>query len=157
MPSVNNFFPSYSDIVFKTNGLQFVGVTSIKYSGGLKRGRVKGTQKLALGITNGSYEADGEVEFILVSAQLLMNSLNFIGAPLGGYAFVPLSVTVAYQPIGPVPLIIDSFVCYLGKQDSDNKVSEDASMRKFSLEIPGSIFRNGIPDVTDLNSIGAVG
>lgn len=159
---VNGSYPSFADIVFRVGvaggtTLQFVGVTSIDYDDDLKRSKVFGTQKVSLGLTNGKYEANGSVTFLLNPANLLIATLGVIGIPFGGFRFVPITVSVSYAPIGPLPNVLDSWVCFLGKQDSKNKVSEDASERTFSMYIPGAINWNGFPGAFDLNSIGAVG
>lgn len=156
-PLVNGFYPAYADIIFRMNGLQFVGVTSIDYSDDLKRAKVYGTQKVMLGLTTGKYEAEGSVTFLLSPAQLLLASLSTIGLALGGFRFVPMGVTISYAPIGPLPLVTDSFVCFLGKQEAKNKVGDDALERTFGLYLPGAISWNGSPGAIDLNSIGAVG
>jgi hypothetical protein len=155
-PLIQGFFPSYSDVEVNVNGLHFVGVTSITYNDDLKRSKVRGTQKVPLGLTNGSYEAEGEIEFTLPAATLLISTLSVVGAALGGFRFVPCGITVAYVPVGITTLVVDDFVCFLGKLDAQNKVSDEALMRKFSLVIPGAINWNGSPGAIDLNSIGAV-
>lgn len=161
MPTVNGF-PCFADIVFRVGvpagpGLQFVGVTSINYDDDMKRAMVYGTQRAPLGVTAGKYEAHGDVTFLLNPAQLMMQALQVFGALLGGFRFVPVRVSCAWQPTGPVAMVLDSFTCYVGKQEAKNKVGDEASERTFGLYIPGVISWNGIPGVVDLNSIGAVG
>jgi|SRR5580658_515817 hypothetical protein len=155
-PLINGFFPSYADIEVNVNGLHFVGVSEVNYSDDLKRSKVKGTQKIPLGLTNGSYEAEGDIEFTQPAAALLISTLSALGFALGGFRFVPCGITIAYVPVGVTTLIVDDFVCFLGKQEQKNKVSDEAIMRRFTLVIPGAINWNGSPGAIDLNSIGAV-
>jgi hypothetical protein len=161
-PLINGFYPSFADILLRTGiaggpTLQFVGVSAIDYDDDLKRSKVYGTQKVSLGLTSGKYEATGSITFLLPNANLLTSTLGAIGLALGGFRFVPLTVSCAWAPIGPVPTTLDSFVCFLGKQESKNKVSDEASERTFGLYIPGAINWNGFPGAFDLNSIGAAG
>jgi len=155
-PLINGAYPSWADVVFRTNGLQFVGITELNYSDDMKRSRVYGTQRVQLGLTAGKYESDGDVTFLLPAASLLLATLAISGALLGGFRFIPLACTVSYQPLGPVPLVTDAFVCFLGKQEAKGKVSDDALDRKFSLYLATAIVWNGAPGCFDLNSIGAV-
>jgi hypothetical protein len=159
-PLINGFYYSYADIEFTVTGQRFVGVTEINYDDDLKRAKVYGTQKSPLGLTTGKYEANGDVEFLLEAAVLLTQTLALQGAGFGGFRFVPMNVTVSYTTAGlnnPLPLVTDSFVCYLGKQDAKNKVSDEALTRKFGLYLPSVITWNGNPGVTDPNSFGAFG
>lgn len=156
-PLINGFYPAYADIILRTNGLQIVGATAIDYSDDLKRTKVYGTQKVPLGLTTGKYEADGSITLLLSPAMLLLATLSTVGLVLGGFRFVPIGVTVSYAPIGPLPLVTDSFVCFLGKQEAKQKVSDDPIERTFSLHLPGTIAWNGSPGAIDLNSIGAIG
>jgi hypothetical protein len=161
-PLINGTYPAYADILLRVGiaggpTLQFVGVTAIDYDDDLKRSKVYGTQSVSLGLTRGKYEANGSITFLLPNANLVTSTLGAIGIALGGFRFVPLTVSVAWAPIGIIPTTLDSFVCFLGKQESKNKVSDDPSERAFSLYIPGAISWNGFPGAFDLNSIGAVG
>ena len=161
-PLINGAYPSFADIVMRVGVagagiLQFVGVSAIDYDDDCKRSKVYGTQKVSLGLTNGKYEANGSITMFANPATLLLTTLGAIGLPLGGFRFVPISISVAYAPIGPLPTILDSFSCFIGKQEAKNKVSDDPSERTFGLYLPGAINWNGMPGAFDLNSIGAVG
>jgi hypothetical protein len=161
-PLINGFYPAFSDVVFRVGiaggaTLQIVGCSSIDYDDDLKRSKVYGAQKVPLGLTSGKYEANGSVTMFVNPANLLISTLALAGIALGGFRFVPLTVTVSWQPVGPLPLILDSFTCFIGKQESKNKVSDDPSERTFGLYIPGAIVWNGEPGAYDLNSFGAVG
>lgn len=156
-PLINGFYPSYADIELNLNGLHIVGVTSISYDDDLKRSYVYGTQKVPLGLSTGKYVPNGEIELLLPQAQLVLDTLGLIGLAFGGFRFAPIGVTVSYAPVSPLPLITDDFVCYLGKQDAKNKVSDDALTRTFGLYIAGTINWGGNPGAIDLNSLGAAG
>ena len=160
-PILNGAIPSYADIIFRVAPaggatLQVTGVTSIDYDDDCKRAKVWGTGKVPLGLTNGKYEANGSVTLLNPSANLLIGILGTVGIPLGGFRFVPIGVSIAWAALGPIPTNLDSFVCFLGKQESKNKVGEDASERTFSLYIPGAIMWNGFAGAFDLNSLLAV-
>lgn len=161
-PLINGAYPSFADIILRVAPagsvpLQFVGVTAIDYDDDCKRSLVYGAQKVSLGLTNGKYEASGSITFLANPANLMLAILGSIGLAFGGFRFVPIGVSVAYAPIGPLPTILDSFSCFLGKQESKNKVGEDPSERTFGLYIPGAINWNGWPGAFDLNSTLAVG
>jgi len=107
--------------------------------------------------SNGNAGArNGSVTLLNPSANLLIGILGTVGIPLGGFRFVPIGVSIAWAALGPIPTNLDSFVCFLGKQESKNKVGEDASERTFSLYIPGAIMWNGFAGAFDLNSLLAV-
>src|ERR1019366_899029 len=145
-PILNGAIPSYADIIFRVAPaggatLQVTGATSLDYDDDCKRAKVWGT---------------GKVPLLLPSANLLIGILGLIGIPLGGFRFVPIGVSVAWAALGPIPTNLDSFVCFLGKQESKNKVGEDPSERTFGLYIPGAIMWNGFAGAFDLNSLLAV-
>lgn len=160
-PLVNGSFTSYADIIFRVGvaggaTIQLVGVTSIDYDDDLKRAAVYGTQTVMLGYTNGKYEAHGSVTMLLNAANLMLNTLAVLSAPFGGFRNFPINVSVAYATIGPIPTSIDSFDCYLGKQDAKNKVGDEPTERTFALYVIGAIKYNGVPAQFDLNSTLAV-
>jgi hypothetical protein len=160
-PLVNGNYPSFADVILRIGvaggaTIQIVGVTSIDYDDDLKRAPVYGAQTVQLGLTNGKYEAHGSITLLLNPANLLIATLGAIGIPFGGFRYVPITVSVAYAAIGPLPTVLDSFVCYLGKQDSKNKVGDEPSERTFALYINGAISWNGFPGAFDLNSTLAV-
>jgi hypothetical protein len=160
-PLVNGNFTSYADIILRVGvaggtTIQIVGATSIDYDDDLKRAPVYGTQTVQLGLTNGKYEAHGSITLLLNAANLLIDTLGTIGIPFGGFRYVPLTVSIAYATVGPLPTNLDSFICYLGKQDSKNKVGDEPSERTFALYINGAINWNGFLGAFDLNSTLAV-
>jgi hypothetical protein len=157
-PLINGFLPSYADVQMRVNGLLFVGVASIDYSDNLSRGQPYGTAAISLGLTKGSYKAKASVELYLPAAVIMESQLSAVSLPLGGLRFVPISFSVSYAPAGaaPIPVVTDVFTGYFGEISQSQRVSDDAITRKYEVLIPGVIYWNGIPAMTEPGTLSAV-
>ena len=153
-PTALGAFYSYSNIELSVNGLQFAGVKAINYKDTLGRQFVRGTAMQPLGMTQGRYEAHGDIEFYLEGFALLVTTLG------PGWRQVPLVATITYGPnlsMLPLPFIIDVIPgFFLGEVTADQGESEDALTRKMTMHIPTQIIWAEIPSILEPQILAAV-
>lgn len=152
-PNPLGAFYSYSNIELSVNGLIFAGVKAINYKDTLGRQFVRGTAMQPLGMTQGRYEAHGDIEFYLDAFQALIISLG------PGWRQRPITATITYgpNPALPLPFIIDVIPSFfLGDADASQSESEDALTRKMTMHIPTQILWGLIPSILEPQILAAV-
>lgn len=145
-PLINGVYYSYSNIELNVQGLQFAGVKAINYKDNLGRVKVRGTAMQPLGLTQGRYEANGDIELYLDAFALLTLTLG------PGWRQTPIVANITYGPnIGPVVPLVNDIIpgFYLGEVDASQSEGEEALTRKFTMHIPGQILWNGIPSILE--------
>ena len=153
-PNALGAFYSYSNIELSVFGLQFAGVKAINYKDTLGRQFVRGTAMQPLGMTQGRYEAHGDIDMYLEGFALLITTLG------PGWRQVPITATITYGPnlaMAPLPFLIDVIPAFfLGEVSADQSESEDALSRKFTMHIPTQIQWALIPSVLEPQILAAV-
>lgn len=152
-PNPLGSFYSYSNIELNVNGQIFAGVKAINYKDTLGRQFVRGTAMQPLGMTQGRYEAHGDIEMYLDAWSALSTALG------PGWRQRPITATVSYGPnvAMPLPFIIDVIPSFfLGDVDASQSESEDALTRKFTMHIPTQILWGGIPSILEPQILAAV-
>lgn len=153
-PNPLGAFYSYSNIELSVNGLIFAGVKAINYKDTLGRQFVRGTAMQPLGMTQGRYEAHGDIEMYLEGFALLVTTLG------PGWRSTPLTATINYGPnlaMLPLPFITDVIPAFwLGEVDASQSESEDALSRKFTMHIPTQILWGLIPSILEPQILAAV-
>ncbi len=152
-PNPLGAYYSFSNIELSVDGLVFAGVKAINYKDTLGRQFVRGTAMQPLGMTQGRYEAHGDIEFYLDGFALLVTSLG------PGFRQRPLTATITYgpNPAMPLPFIIDVIPAFfLGEIDASQGESEDALTRKMTMHIPTQIQWGLIPSILEPQILAAV-
>lgn len=147
-------FYSYSNIELSVNGLIFAGVKAINYKDNLGRQFVRGTAMQPLGMTQGRYEAHGDIELYLNAFLQLVTTVG------PGWRQTPITATITYGPnlaMAPLPFVVDVIPSFwLGEVDASQSESEDALTRKFTMHIPGQILWGLIPSILEPQILAAV-
>lgn len=155
-PLVNGVYYSYSNIelhIGVAGELQIAGVKTINYKDNLGRVKVRGTAMQPLGLTQGRYEANGDIELYLDAFMLLVSTLG------PGWRLQPVQAVVTY---GPNPLLSIPFVTdvipgfYLGEVDASQSEGEEPLSRKFTMHIPGQILWGGVPSIIEPQVLAAI-
>jgi hypothetical protein len=155
-PLVNGVYYSYSNIelhIGTAGELQIAGVKTINYKDNLGRVKVRGTAMQPLGLTQGRYEANGDIELYLDAFTLLISTLG------PGWRQQPVQAVVTY---GPNPLLSIPFVTdaipgfYFGEVDASQSEGEEPLSRKFTMHIPGQILWGGVPSIIEPQILAAV-
>lgn len=153
-PNVLGAFYSYSNIELSIRGLIFAGVKSINYKDNLGRQFVRGTAMQPLGMTQGRYEAHGDIEMYLEGFALLVTTIG------PGWRQQPVTATITYGPnlaMAPLPFLVDVIpTFFFGEVDASQSESEDALTRKFTMHIPTQIILAGIPSILEPQILAAV-
>ena len=153
-PNVLGAYYSYSNIELSVNGLQFAGVKAINYKDTIGRQFVRGTAMQPLGMTQGRYEAHGDIEMYLEGFALLVTTLG------PGWRQTPLTATIAYGPnlaMAPLPFLLDVIPAFFfGDVDASQGESEDALTRKFTMHIPAQILWASVPSILEPQILAAV-
>jgi len=150
-PLINGVYYSYSNIELVIGPLvapilTIVGVKAINYKDNLGRTKVRGTAMQPLGLTQGRYEANGDIEMYLDAFSLLTTTVG------PGWRQTPLTAIVNYGPnIGlAIPIVTDEIPgFYIGEVSADQTESEEALTRKFTMHIPGQILWNNVPSILE--------
>jgi len=153
-PNPLGAYYSYSNIELSVDGLVFAGVKAVNYKDTLGRQFVRGTAMQPLGMTQGRYEAHGDIEFYLEGFMLLVTSLG------PGFRQRPITATITYGPnlaMVPLPFIVDVIPAFfLGEIDASQGESEDALTRKMTMHIPTQIQWGLIPSILEPQILAAV-
>jgi hypothetical protein len=158
-PLINGVYYSYSNIELHIGSaaqLQIAGVKTINYKDNLGRVKVRGTAMQPLGLTQGRYEANGDIEMYLDAFMLLVTTLG------PGWRQQPVQAVVTYGPGIPFPMPTIPFVTdvipgfYLGELDASQSEGEEALTRKFTMHIPGQILWGGVPSLIEPLVLAAV-
>src|SRR5690349_11551825 len=153
-PNPLGAYYSHSNIELTVRGLTFAGVKAINYKDTLGRQFVRGTAMQPLGMTQGRYEAHGDIELYLEGFALLVTTLG------PGWRQTPLTATITYGPnlaMVPLPFLVDVIPAFfLGEVDASQSESEDALSRKFTMHIPTQIIWAGIPSILEPQILAAV-
>lgn len=159
-PNTAGSYYSFSDLSMRVSpgavgvasslaALPFVGVKSLKYNDNLTRTYVRGASIVALGVTQGRYEAKGEVELYLDAASFLFT--------VPGWRQIPFQFTNVYSNLAMTnPLITDAFTAFVTDLNADQQESDDPLTRKFGLMIVGQINWNGVPSIVEFAQLLAV-
>jgi hypothetical protein len=148
-PLINGVYYSYSNIelhIGRAAEFQIAGVKAINYKDNLGRVKVRGTAMQPLGLTQGRYEANGDLELYLDAFSLLITTLG------PGWRQQPLTAVITYgpNPLLSIPFVTDTIIgFYLGEVDASQTESEDPLARKLTMHIPGQILRNGLPSILE--------
>lgn len=130
--------------------LPVAGIKSINYKDNLTRKAVRGTSSVQIGLTQGQYEASGEIEVYLRAAVLA-------GLFVPGVRQVPRDIVVTYGPNGDGLMCVDTLPSvFFGDIDASQSEGDDPLTRKFSLIIPQQILWNGFPTLIETFSLIAV-
>ena len=130
--------------------LPVAGIKTISYKDNLTRKAVRGTSSVQIGLTQGQYEASGEIEVYLRAAILA-------GLFTPGVRQVPRDIVVTYGPNGDGLMCVDTLPNVLfGDIDASQSEGDDPLTRKFSLIIPQQILWNGSPTLIETFSLIAV-
>lgn len=155
-PLINGSYYSYSNIELKIGAaaeLLIAGVKSINYKDNLGRVKVRGTAMQPLGLTQGRYEANGDIEMYLDAFCLMIGLLG------PGWRQMPVYANVTYGPnpgLG-IPIVADVIPgFYLGEVDGSHSEGEEALTRKFTMHIPGQILWNEVPSLIEPQLFAAV-
>lgn len=140
---------SYSFVQIETQfgALPIAGIKDISYDDDLKRAKVYGTGSVQIGMTRGTYEANGSIEFYLNAFNVGL--LNQFGV---GFRQIQTSIVVTYGPNDNGVIVVDTLpTCLIGKFESTNAQSDDGAplTRKVSLYVPVPILWNGIPSIIE--------
>jgi hypothetical protein len=154
-PLINGVFFSYSNIelhIGLAGELQIAGVKTINYKDNLGRVKVRGTAMQPLGLTQGRYEANGDLELYLDAFMLMTTTLG------PGWRQVPVTAVLTYgpNPLMPIPFVTDVIQFYIGEVDASQSEGEEPLSRKFTMHIPGQILRNGIPSILEPQVLAAI-
>lgn len=152
-PVVNGNYYAFVDIQLRIQGLLFAGLKAVNYKDNLTRKKVRGTARVALGLTAGHYEANGDITMYLDAFTLLCSTLG------PGWRQLPISMSISYGPnVGlSVPLVTDIIpAAYFGEVEASQGEGEDPLTRKYSLHIPGQILWNGVPSIIETSTLQAV-
>ena len=155
-PLVNGIYYSYSNVelfVGQAGELQIAGVKAINYKDNLGRVKVRGTAMQPLGLTQGRYEANGDIEMYLDAFALLVTTIG------PGWRQFPLYATITYgaNPGLAIPFITDTIPgFYLGEVDASQSEGEEPLARKFTMHIPGQILWGETPSILEPQIIAAV-
>jgi hypothetical protein len=155
-PLINGVYYSYSNIELHIGSfgeLQIAGVKAINYKDNLGRVKARGTAMQPLGLTQGRYEANGDVELYLDAFMLLISTLG------PGWRQQPIQAVITY---GPNPLLAIPFITdvipgfYAGEVDASQSEGEEPLSRKMTMHIPGQILWGGVPSLIEPQSLAAV-
>lgn len=155
-PLINGVYYSYSNVelfVGAAAELQIAGVKTINYKDNLGRVKVRGTAMQPLGLTQGRYEANGDVELYLDAFALLVTTLG------PGWRQLPVYATITYgfNAGMAIPFITDTIPgFYLGEVDASQSEGEEALSRKFTMHIPGQILWGDQPSLLEPQILAAV-
>lgn len=152
-PLINGVYYSYSNIELQLNGLTFAGVKAINYKDNLGRVKVRGTAMQPLGLTNGRYEANGDIEMYLDAFQLLIQTMGPGWRTIPIFAIVTYGLNLGMTP----PIVTDEIPGFLiGEVDASQSEGEEALVRKFTMHIPGQIVWGGIPSILEPQILAAI-
>jgi hypothetical protein len=114
--------------------------------------KVRGTAMQPLGLTQGRYEATGDIELYLDAFMLMTTILG------PGWRQIPVTAVVTYgpNPLMPIPFVTDTIQFYIGEVDASQSEGEEPLSRKFTMHIPGQILRNGIPSILEPQVLAAI-
>jgi hypothetical protein len=152
-PLIQGNYFAYSNIELVAQSLTFAGVKSINYKDNLGRVKVRGTAMQPLGLTQGRYEANGDIEMYLDAFMLLTQTIG------PGWRQNPVTIIINYGPnIGmPIPLITDEIIgAYIGEVDASQSEGEEPLSRKFTLHIAGQILWGGVPSIFEPQILAAI-
>jgi hypothetical protein len=142
-PLVNGYRYDFASIELLVDGVPVVGdgFSSISYDDTNEPGVVGGASAMALGLTPGTYSAEGEVEFLKEEEDEFLGVLVSAGA--GGIYEARFLVNVGYAEAG-APVRVDQLVgCRLKKiSDAHQRGGNDGLKVRHGLYIQ-YIIRNG--------------
>jgi hypothetical protein len=128
-------------------------VKTINYKDNLGRVKVRGTAMQPLGLTQGRYEANGDIEMYLDAFMLMTQTIG------PGWRQQPVFAVINYGPnVGlALPIVTDEIPgFYLGEVDASQSEGEEALTRKFTMHIPGQILWGGVPSIFEPQVLASV-
>lgn len=145
--TVNGNSYSFVQIELYFGILPIAGIKDISYDDDLKRGDVYGTGSIQIGLTRGTYKANGSVEFY--KNAFVVGLINQLGP---GWRQQTLSAVVSYGPNDNGQVIQDTLPQILiGKVEASNQQGDDGPplTNKVALYVPIPVLWNGVPSVIE--------
>lgn len=136
-PLINGNYYSYSSIEIDINGRKIKGFKEISYDDGLDPGVARGTSPIALGHSQGDYEANA-------SGEMFRKDFDELTTALGdGFGEVEFPITVTYASRG-LPTVTDRLPAVrIKKADNSNSQGNDPTSVKLEFAVLAPIERNG--------------
>jgi hypothetical protein len=140
---------SYSFVQIETyfGVLPIAGIKDISYNDDLKRADVYGTASVQIGLTRGTYKAEGSIDFYLNAF-----SVGLVAQFGIGFRQIQTTLVVSYGPTDNGLIVVDTLpMVLIGKIDAANPQSDEGGpiTRKVGLIIPNQILWNGVPSVLE--------
>lgn len=158
--AINGVFWGHQNVDFRVAGFQIVGLKSMNYKLEVSKKDVRGTSQIQMGVTPGSLSYSGDFELYATSATTLMTILGPLALPFNGLANLAVPVSVSYGPVLGAfpPFSTDTLpTVYITSVENSSSEGDEPVGMKFTMKIAAPIIRNGVPDMVDFGSIGAIG
>jgi len=136
-PLVNGNRKSFASVEIDIKGRKYRGVTEINYSDTLEPGVARGTSPIALGHTQGDYEAEASVSVLREEFEEIMTQLG------DGYGEVEFPITVTHAARGQRTTTDRLPAVRIKNVDTSHSQGTDPTAVKMDLAVLAPIERDG--------------